>query len=517
MLKSTFLCRSGAVLSVFLGSLAASASAGTVDPNNPPQGRFSDEWAEIYMAGGKVGYAHTTMARDGDHIHTTMTFHMALGRADQPVTMEMTQEVAETVAGLPVSFASEMDMSVMKSATRGTIKNGRVTVVTSQYGIDQKQEYDFPTGALMSWGAFRESLLRGFKPGTEYTLQMYVPELRMDGSVAASTKVGEWEEFTHAGQKIKGQKVLIVMESPIGSIATESWVDRDGMPLKAVVPFPGMGNMEMITVDQATALADFVPPEFFMTTVIKAKQRIDYASAKRIKYRITAKDAKTDLGDFPTTEMQSVKPSGDGAVEIVLTRLTHKPRGKDEESGVSGGTTKAQEAELAEYLESNLIINMADPELIKLAKRASGGEKEPFALGDKLRRFVSEYVEEKNLSIGFATASEVARTKEGDCSEHGVLLAALGRLNGLPSRVVVGLAYVPVFGKQDDIFGYHMWTQFYIDGRWFDFDAALAESVCSPIRIAFSTSSLKNSGLADLSLPLLSKIGAIDIDVLEIE
>lgn len=163
------------------------------------------------------------------------------------------------------------------------------------------------------------------------------------------------------------------------------------------------------------------------------------------------------------------------------------------------------------------MINTDDPELKKLAKEATGGEKDPYKLADKLRQFVTEYVASKNLNIGFATASEVARNKEGDCSEHGVLLAALARINGLPSRVVVGLAYVPIFGKQDDIFGYHMWTQVYIDGRWLDIDAALRETVCSPIRLAFATSSLKSAGLAELSLPLLDKIGAIDIDVLEIE
>jgi hypothetical protein len=97
------------------------------------------------------------------------------------------------------------------------------------------------------------------------------------------------------------------------------------------------------------------------------------------------------------------------------------------------------------------------------------------------------------------------------------LLAALGRINGLPSRVVVGLAYVPTFGGQHDIFGYHMWTQFFIDGRWVDFDAALRESQCSPTRIAFATSSLQNAGLADLSLPLLSRIGAIGIEVESVE
>ncbi len=205
--------------------------------------------------------------------------------------------------------------------------------------------------------------------------------------------------------------------------------------------------------------------------------------------------------------MQKIVARDDKSIELELTRVKHERLASDSEPA-------ARKPDLSEYLGGNLMINTADPELIALARRAAGDEKEPFALGDKLRRFVSEFVKTKNLSVGFATASEVARTREGDCSEHGILLAALGRLSGLPSRVVVGIAYVPVFGNQEDIFGYHMWTQFHMDGRWIDFDAALNESDCSPTRIAFGVSSLKNAGIADLSLPLLTLIGAIDIDIL---
>jgi hypothetical protein len=50
-----------------------------------------------------------------------------------------------------------------------------------------------------------------------------------------------------------------------------------------------------------------------------------------------------------------------------------------------------------------------------------------------------------------------------------------------------------------------------------DFDAALRETDCSPTRIAFAVSSLKNAGMADLSLPLINKIGAIEIDILDVE
>ena len=270
-----------------------------------------------------------------------------------------------------------------------------------------------------------------------------------------------------------------------------------------------MGDMVIVTTDQATAVADFLPPELFLTTVIKANAKLDRANVQRIKYRITSTSGDADLGELPNTDMQAITSKGEGSIDLLVTRQEHKTAPK--------ANTQKPSAELNQYLDANLMINTDDPELVKLAKRAGGDETEPYALADKLRRFVTDYITDKNLSVGFATASEVCRTKEGDCSEHAVLLAALGRIRGLPSRVAAGVAYVPIFGKQQDIFGYHMWTQFHINGEWIDVDAALRETVCSPARIVFAISSLKNAGLADLSLPLITKIGAIDIDILEID
>ncbi len=482
--------------------------AAPINPHDPPQGRFSDEWSEVYLAGGKVGYGHSTMAREGDLIHTSTAFQMVMGRDEQPVKIGITQFTTETLAGVPLAFGSDADMSLMKSSTKGTVKDGKVTIVSSQYGMEQTKTFDYPAGAVMVWGSYREMILRGFQPGTKYSLSTYAPELRLDGPVSAITLLGDWEPIRLRDREVKAQKATVTLESPIGAFEMVSWIDADGLPLRAKIPMPGLGDIEMLAADQATALADFVPPEFFNTSVVPAKRKIDRAKASRIRYRITAKTPGTPVGDPPTTGMQSVTAKSEAGVELVVTRLAHQASSK------GGDVAKP---DLSEYLESNLMINTADEKLIALAKEAAGGETEPFKLGDRLRRFVTDYVHVKNLNIGFATASEVARTREGDCSEHGLLLAALGRINGLPSRVVVGLAYVPVFGRQDDIFGYHLWTQFYIDGRWIDFDSALRETECSPARIAFAVSSLKNAGLADLSLPLLNKLGAIDIDILDVE
>ncbi|UCE62009.1 MAG: hypothetical protein JSU63_09840, partial [Phycisphaerales bacterium] len=76
---------------------------------------------------------------------------------------------------------------------------------------------------------------------------------------------------------------------------------------------------------------------------------------------------------------------------VVVTRQIHKPQSK----------AKPQKNDLSQYLDGNLMINIDDPELIALARRAGGGLTEPFALADRLRRFVTEYVQTKSLNVGF--------------------------------------------------------------------------------------------------------------------
>lgn len=478
-----------------------------INPKDPPQGRFSDDWMELHIGGSKAGFAHSTMSREGDRIRSELSFNLKLGRAEQPVAIAMTQGTIETVAGEPIEFWSQADMATMKTATKGQVRDGKVTITTSQLGLDQTRTYDFPKGAVMTWGAYRESVIRGFAPGLEYTLDMYSPELRLDGSVKAHTRVGDMEKFNFRGEERSGRRVAVKIETHVGEMEMLSWVDENGEPLKVQVPTPGIGDFVMYTCDEAVALADFAPPEFFMTTVLPATKRIDRAKANKIVYRLRARPGGPSLGAFPSTPAQFVRQSDDGAVEITVSRMPIAAEGE----------SVSPETASPDYLESNLMINTEDPVLVDLARKAAGDERDPVNLADKLRRFVTEHVADKSLNIGFATASEVARTREGDCSEHGVLLAALGRLNKIPSRVVVGLAYVPFFGNQDDIFGYHMWTQFFINGRWVDVDAALRETECSPARIAFAISSLKDAGLADLSLPLLAKLGSIELEIVSVD
>ena len=122
----------------------------------------------------------------------------------------------------------------------------------------------------------------------------------------------------------------------------------------------------------------------------------------------------------------------------------------------------------------------------------------------------------KNYGVGFATASEVARKKAGDCTEHSVLLAAMGRALGIPSRVVTGLVYADEFEDQKDVLVYHMWTQFYIDDQWVNLDSALGLLKCPADRITFSVDSLEEDTIASV-LPLMEVINNLKVTVQSVE
>ena len=170
----------------------------------------------------------------------------------------------------------------------------------------------------------------------------------------------------------------------------------------------------------------------------------------------------------------------------------------------------------ADYLGDSAMVDDRDPRVIKLAEQGvKHTGTNPMDRAEALRTFVHRYIDKKGMATAFASASETAITKTGDCSEHGVLLCALLRANGIPARVATGLIYADSFMGQDGIFGWHMWTQALIEGHWVVFDATLPRRF-NAMHILTATSSLNDGlGSADLT-SMLQLIGNLDIKVLDV-
>jgi len=113
----------------------------------------------------------------------------------------------------------------------------------------------------------------------------------------------------------------------------------------------------------------------------------------------------------------------------------------------------------------------------------------------------------------FGRASEVARSREGDCTEHAVLLAALCRARGIPARVAMGLVHSEAAGG----FAYHMWTECWLGGRWMPLDATLGQGGIGAAHLKLGHSSLDGAAAIGSLLPSLRVVGGLSIRVLAVE
>jgi transglutaminase-like putative cysteine protease len=134
----------------------------------------------------------------------------------------------------------------------------------------------------------------------------------------------------------------------------------------------------------------------------------------------------------------------------------------------------------------------------------------------RIEAFVADYVEDKNLSVGYASAAEVVASKQGDCTEHAVLAAALCRAVGIPAQVVTGLAYVEEWGTVMNGFGGHAWARAYVGGKWIGIDAAFRGTGRGGYDAGHITLAA-GSGNPEDFLNLIGTMGQFKIDRVEVK
>ena len=75
---------------------------------------------------------------------------------------------------------------------------------------------------------------------------------------------------------------------------------------------------------------------------------------------------------------------------------------------------------------------------------------------------------------GNGDAVYACNVKKGNCTDFHSLFISMARASGIPSRFVIGFP-IPDKKKQGEIYGYHCWAEFYVDGLgWVPIDASEA-------------------------------------------
>ena len=472
---------------------------GTYDWRDPPQGLFSEQWFEFHMNGSKAGYSQITRTRKGSEIHTRSRTVIRIQRDSVSLDTKTTETYRETVDGRPLGFEITEETSGSRPAvTRGTFEGRTGSIVKTVSGNRHESTVEIPEDAVMMWGWERRMRENGIKPGTRYSITIYAPSMLTESVVTEEHEIRDSRTIDYRGTRVEAIENRHTMDLGSMKIPVRAWMTEDFVFIDTTVDMIGM-TMRMVLVDEATALADYTPPELFLSSIVKLDGELP-EGARSARYRIRPRQGDPTTISFPDSESQTMSRE-EGAVLVTV-------RSPDR----SGAGTPLDEEERRKALTPNLYITSDHQAVRDLLSRAELPEDAAGRIR-ALRRLVHDHVVEKNLSVAFAPAHEVALRAEGDCSEHAVLLAALGRADGIPSRVAIGLMYLTRHQGEHGVMGYHMWNQFHLEGRWIDFDASVPGDAIGPERLAFGYSYLDEDSLTEFSLGILDKFDNLEIAI----
>ena len=457
---------------------------------------LEENWDILRMAGAHVGYVHSqTRSIDALHpiIETALSTEMSLGRMGTTITVKSMALYREDLDGRLISVRSTMDMSSIKKVSEAVVKNDRMEISTQMMGQAHTTEIPWDSSVL---GPHAQTLLlrqTELKPGAKASFKMF--EAEMQKIVTMSVEILEQEEIEIHGKARTLWRGTMQMDILPG-VVISAWLDDKGDVIRSITPI--MGGLETLraTREQALKTGD-APADIMLALAIKSNVPIENPyQTKEALFRIEG-----DIEDLKrlalTDRRQTIEKEMPDGLLLRIHAVGDAPEPAAEQPG-------------PEHLASSPYIQMDDPQIVQLARSAAGDAKTSWDKAKRLEAWVYKNLHKKNLGVGFASAKEVAKTREGDCTEHAVLLAALLRAEGIPSRVATGLIY------WNGIFGYHMWTEAFLND-WTALDATLAEDVVDAVHIRFTESALKTGSPSSTMLSVVPILGKIKLTVEEVK
>ncbi|HEY2396128.1 MAG TPA: transglutaminase-like domain-containing protein [Rudaea sp.] len=416
-----------------------------------------ETWMSVLLSGRKIGSMHTTRVVHGERVVTRQQLRIELDRAGTRIALTTSETDEETLAGAPLAFESRTQMSGSETLVRGRIVDGHSVEVTSTIGgAAHTRTLEWPRGALLAEGLRLAEESAGTATGTRYSNLAFQPDnleaITIDSSVAETAPV----DLPDGKQTLT--RIEQAIHLPDAPTRAEAWIDRDQNVAKLVMPVMGY-ELTMLACTRDCAQAPNQSADILVHALVAAPRALSADERRRgLRLLLSAADHGEPL-KFAQTDEQRVRATG-ATVELSI-------------APVAASSTMVESKPDAADFHSNDWLQSDAPEVVALAKLGAG---DATAAGEQMQRlenFVRGYIRNKDLSVGYASALEVARNPEGDCTEHAVLLAALGRALGIATRVVDGIVYVDNYAGQQHVFVPHAWTQAFIDGHWRSYDAAL--------------------------------------------
>lgn len=502
--RHSCVARPFAILAILISAQIFSTQANVLAQTKPSES--DDSWQVIYVGDQRIGYSRTTTRTDKKDGKTVVISenetHMTIKRFGQELKMQINMRTEENKDGDMLRFVFEMKNPPAGTVqTIGTVQQDELILETVIAGKRKKTK--MPWDRDVKAPAFQDRLLRNppLKPGDKRKFKTFVPQFNKvtDVSIVAE----DMRRVKLLDGTIREALKTKISQSILPTMIERAYIDENGETLKTEMPFLG-STMVTYSVSKEVALEAIAGNELdiAVNTLVRLEKPIRNAhEARKIVYQITVPELNP-IDYLSKGETQSAKRVDDETVELTVTRLKPEPNARP----VRGE---------AEYLAATQFLQIRDQKVVEHANRATAGETNPTRIALNMEKYVSKNLKAKNFSTALASAAEVARDLQGDCTEHAVLLAAMLRAKKIPSRVAVGMVYITTRAA----FGGHMWTEAFLGGKWLPLDPTMGRGGIGPAHIKLAESSFADDGPAPVTtlLPLLDVLGKMKIEVISVE
>lgn len=439
--------------------------------------RETEQWQAVTLDGDKIGHRHIARTIVADTINTRETLVIVTRQpGEKPRRTESVIDYFETLDGKPLEILKTVNTKNSKHQMTARVNRRKLLVVPDNKLTSRPVEYVIPQPFYLREGA-RLALekKRGDLREVEYFTWSF-SKFRFEKVRLVATRVAgpesedyPWEiKRTYQGHT-DGKSTRLIKNTHKPKVTTlradEQFYVQTEQTLTGGQPFA------LQTCSKDCALEDFKPLIHVYRQLIKSPYRItDSALAGKIRYELT--------GEFtyvpPTTGEQKVVKNTDGYRLEVCSDCGDEAPPSPQQLSIALRPTYWLPADIPEF---HAVVDQVVPKegwnSVQIMERLAG--------------FVKSHMQVEVNFSGYATAHEAYDSRSGDCTENALLLAALGRTAGVPTRVAVGLAYTSTqfFGRRY-VFVPHTWVQAWTGERWQSFDAGLNGFSSGYITLALS-------------------------------
>ena len=277
------------------------------------------------------------------------------------------------------------------------------------------------------------------------------------------TKVGSEDmEFNNR----KYHAVIISENDPDTGLKTKYWIDTEsGLRLKT----ESQNNISIYLTD-LTVVSKVKQGSW--DDVIFIKTNVDIKDIRGI----TSMQVKASLEGIPASSPDDLNVNGqifegevsDNMINGIFKIAHAKYNGNN--APKIGDFDNASD-KIAMYLSAEEMIESDDSSIASIAKEVSSDAQNSWEIVKRLGYWINNNIKG---SIYGGSAHETFVRGDGACGPQSLLMAALCRAAGIPSRVVWGCMYTPVEGGS---FGHHAWNEVFMGAAgWIPIDVTSKET-----------------------------------------